>query len=101
MRALLFTVSTSLNLDAAPRSRAGAAAAVGETSAELGYALGIATMGALGTVVYRLSLDQTVADPSDAREGIVAAVDAFADSPDPHGMPKSTGCTLSARYSVR
>jgi DHA2 family multidrug resistance protein-like MFS transporter len=42
-----------LIIGAAPPERAGAAAALSETSSELGGALGIATLGSFGTATYR------------------------------------------------
>jgi MFS transporter, DHA2 family, multidrug resistance protein len=42
-----------LIVGSAPPERAGAAAAVSETSSELGGALGIAILGSIGTAVYR------------------------------------------------
>jgi DHA2 family multidrug resistance protein-like MFS transporter len=49
----VYTLSTDLIVSAARPSRAGTAGAVGETSAELGGALGIALLGSLGVAVYR------------------------------------------------
>ena len=49
----VFTLATDLIIGAAPPERAGAAAAISETSAELGGALGIAVFGSIGTAVYR------------------------------------------------
>jgi MFS transporter, DHA2 family, multidrug resistance protein len=49
----VFTLATDMTVGAAPPERAGAAAAVSETSAELGGALGIAILGSIGTAVYR------------------------------------------------
>ena len=49
----VFTLATDLTVGTAPPERAGAAAAVSETSAELGGALGIAILGSIGTAVYR------------------------------------------------
>ena len=46
------TLGTGLVVGAAPADRAGAASAVSETGAELGGALGIATLGSLATAVY-------------------------------------------------
>jgi MFS transporter, DHA2 family, multidrug resistance protein len=51
--ALVFTLATDLIVGAAPTERAGAAAAISETSSELGGALGIAILGSIGTAVYR------------------------------------------------
>jgi DHA2 family multidrug resistance protein-like MFS transporter len=49
----VFTLGTDLIVGAAPRERAGAAAAISETSSELGGALGIAILGSIGTAIYR------------------------------------------------
>jgi DHA2 family multidrug resistance protein-like MFS transporter len=47
------TLATDLVLGAAPPARAGAAAAISETSSEFGGALGIALLGSVVTVIYR------------------------------------------------
>ncbi|HXT96650.1 MAG TPA: MFS transporter [Polyangia bacterium] len=49
----VITVGTDLVVGAAPPARAGAAAAISETSSELGGALGIAILGSIGTAIYR------------------------------------------------
>jgi MFS transporter, DHA2 family, multidrug resistance protein len=49
----VFTLGTELVVGAAPPERAGAAAALSETSSELGGALGIAILGSVGTAIYR------------------------------------------------
>ena len=49
----IFILATNLIVGSAPAERAGAAAAVSETSSELGGALGIAVLGSIGTAVYR------------------------------------------------
>jgi DHA2 family multidrug resistance protein-like MFS transporter len=49
-------VSTGLVMGIAPPERAGAAAAISETGAELGGALGIAVMGSVATAVYRAAM---------------------------------------------
>jgi DHA2 family multidrug resistance protein-like MFS transporter len=50
------TVGTDLIVGAAPPERAGAAAALSETSSELGGALGIAILGSLGAAIYRSAI---------------------------------------------
>jgi DHA2 family multidrug resistance protein-like MFS transporter len=73
------TIGTHLVVSAAPSERAGAAAALNETSGQLGFALGIAALGSLGAVAYRgsLSPDVTGALPVEAaaaaREGLAGA----------------------------
>jgi MFS transporter, DHA2 family, multidrug resistance protein len=49
----VFTMGTDLVIGAAPPERAGAAAAISETSSELGGALGIALLGSIGAAIYR------------------------------------------------
>jgi len=52
----VFTLGTALVVGAAPPAQAGAAAALSETSSELGGALGIALLGSLGTAIYRAAI---------------------------------------------
>ncbi|MBM4421423.1 MAG: MFS transporter [Chloroflexi bacterium] len=49
----IFTLTNALIMTAAPPERAGAAAGLSETSAELSGALGIAVFGSLGVALYR------------------------------------------------
>jgi DHA2 family multidrug resistance protein-like MFS transporter len=69
-------------VDAAPPEQAGSAAAVGETTQELGGALGIAILGSVLNVVYRSGMSGSVPDgvPASAREpatdNLPAALDA-------------------------
>jgi MFS transporter, DHA2 family, multidrug resistance protein len=49
----VFTLATDMIVGSAPPERAGAAAAISETSSEFGGALGIAILGSIGTAVYR------------------------------------------------
>ena len=76
------TLATDLAVGAAPPERAGAAAALAETSAELGGALGIAILGVIGTRIYRGQLagarpagtpPATAAAARDTLGGAVAA----------------------------
>ncbi|MGQ0639149.1 MAG: MFS transporter, partial [Gemmatimonadaceae bacterium] len=55
-----FTLTTDLIVGAAPPERAGAAAAMSETSAEFGGALGIAVFGSIGIAVYRSMLNRAL-----------------------------------------
>lgn len=68
---LTFTTSTDLVIGSAPPERAGAAAALTETSAELGGALGIAVLGTLGMALYRARVMDTL--PADTPPAAVAA----------------------------
>ncbi|MDM0043062.1 MFS transporter [Variovorax dokdonensis] len=58
----VFTLSVDLMVGAAPPERAGAAAAIQETSSELGGALGIAMLGSMTVAVYRMTLGQAAPD---------------------------------------
>jgi MFS transporter, DHA2 family, multidrug resistance protein len=56
----VYTLAADLMVGAATPQRAGAAAGISETSSELGGALGIAVLGAVGTAVYRGEIDSAV-----------------------------------------
>ena len=64
-------VATDLVVGSAPVEGAGAAAAISETSSELGGALGIAIFGSIGTAVYRLAMWDAV--PSSLTPSAVEA----------------------------
>lgn len=51
------SLGTGLTMTSAPPEKAGSAAALSETSGELGIALGVASMGMVGTAVYQLEAD--------------------------------------------
>jgi DHA2 family multidrug resistance protein-like MFS transporter len=72
----LFTLTTDLIVGSAPPERAGAAAAISETSAEFGGALGIALYGSIGVAVYRsIMADALPAGvPPDAAEAALATL---------------------------
>jgi DHA2 family multidrug resistance protein-like MFS transporter len=53
----LFTLTNDMIIGSAPPERAGAAAGLSETAAELGGAVGIAVFGSIGVAVYRTALD--------------------------------------------
>jgi DHA2 family multidrug resistance protein-like MFS transporter len=82
---------TNIVLGAAPPEKAGSAASMMETSGEFGVALGVATMGSLGTLVYRSQLagarpaDVPAAAAHIARESAPAAVAAAQQLPAPLG----------------
>lgn len=73
----LVTLSSGIVVGSAPPEKAGSAAAMSETSAELGFALGIAALGSVGTAVYRHQIgDQLPLDLSP--EALAAARDTLA-----------------------
>jgi DHA2 family multidrug resistance protein-like MFS transporter len=56
----VFTLATDVVIGSAPVERAGAAAAISETSSEFGGALGIAVLGSIGAAVYRGTMTATL-----------------------------------------
>jgi DHA2 family multidrug resistance protein-like MFS transporter len=87
-----FTLTTDLIVGAAPPERAGAAAAMSETSAEFGGALGIAVFGSIGVAVYRTMLNRSLpaslpADVTEsARATLAGALDVSSRLPDETGQ---------------
>jgi DHA2 family multidrug resistance protein-like MFS transporter len=87
----LTALGYNIVLGAAPPAKAGSAAAMSSTAGELGIALGIASLGSLGSAVYRGRLDGHIpagtssGAAQSARESIVDAVTAAARLPAPIG----------------
>jgi DHA2 family multidrug resistance protein-like MFS transporter len=87
----VFTMATDLIVGTAPPERAGMAAALSETSTELGGALGIAMLGSLVTAVYRTAMSAVVlvdvpsAAVETARDTIGGAAAAAATLPERTG----------------
>jgi DHA2 family multidrug resistance protein-like MFS transporter len=83
------SLATGIVVGSVTPDKAGSAAALSETSAELAFALGIATLGSLGSAVYRAqvgpqlpsALPVHVAEP--ARDSLAGAVAAATALPDP------------------
>jgi MFS transporter, DHA2 family, multidrug resistance protein len=69
----LFTLTNDLIIGSVPPERAGAAAGISETAAELGGALGIAVFGSIGTAVYRGQVIDGVPDGIDQTAAAAAA----------------------------
>ena len=84
---LAFTVSTGAVLVAVPADRAGAASAISETGLELGVALGIAVLGTIQDVGYRLLLGRVPSGlpgrVADAAEQSLATLAGAIDPGDP------------------
>jgi DHA2 family multidrug resistance protein-like MFS transporter len=72
------TLGTNLIVGSVPVEKASSAASTSETSGQLGYALGIAVLGSIVTVVYRLRLPEvnglTAAQQAAAGESISGAL---------------------------
>ncbi|WP_160050899.1 MULTISPECIES: MFS transporter [unclassified Nocardiopsis] len=76
----LMVLVVDLVIASAPREKSGSASSLSETCSEVGMALGVATLGALGTAVYRSRISEAVLPgvPSGrteaARDGLPGAV---------------------------
>jgi MFS transporter, DHA2 family, multidrug resistance protein len=87
----VFGLTTELIVGSAPPERAGAASGISETGAELGGALGIASLGSVGVAVYRSQLADTLPAgiPADAaaaaRDTLGSAVAVAGQLPDQLG----------------
>ena len=74
------TLGTNLVVGSAPVEKAGSAAAIAQTGNEFGYALGIGTLGSIGTAVYRAQIASALpsgisrASASSARDTLAGAV---------------------------
>ena len=66
----VFTLTTDTVVSSAPQERAGSAAALSETGAELGGATGIALLGSVGTAIYRGGMARAMPSgvPAEAAE---------------------------------
>jgi MFS transporter, DHA2 family, multidrug resistance protein len=86
-----FTLTNDLIIGSAPPKRAGAAAGVSETAAEVGGALGIAVLGSIGVAVYRRGVDDVLpgtlsTEEADAAQGTLGgALEVAAGQPTPFG----------------
>jgi MFS transporter, DHA2 family, multidrug resistance protein len=110
-----FTLGVDRIIAAAPPRRAGAAAALSETSSELGGALGVAVLGSIATAIYRGDLIRAALPgvSGEARktalDSVGGAIGAASRSPSAgprcsrrHVSPSPTPCrrpSLSARRS--
>lgn len=88
------SLTTDLLVGAAPPERAGAAAALSETSSEFGGALGIAVLGSVAAAVYRGRMQDAVpaglaAEATEAARGTVGGAFAMARQ-----LPAEAGNTL-------
>nr|WP_315501971.1 MFS transporter [Actinomyces oris] len=94
---LAFTVSTGAVLGAVPADRAGAASAISETGLELGVALGIAMLGTIQDVGYRLLLGRVPSGlPGRVAEAAEQSLATLAGAIDP-GDPGQAELMVQAR----
>jgi DHA2 family multidrug resistance protein-like MFS transporter len=89
----VFTLTNDLIIGSVAPERAGAAAGLSETSAELGGALGIAFFGSIGVAIYRGAIADGIlatvpAEASEAaRDTLGGAVEVAGDLPAQVGVP--------------
>lgn len=91
-----FTLTTDLVVNAAPPERAGAAAAISETSAEFGGAFGIAVLGSVMTAIYRGAMSKVIPadmprDAAEAAQGTLGGAVAVASE-----LPAEAGAIILA-----
>jgi len=90
----LVTLSIGLIMGAAPREKAGAAAALNETSGQFGFAFGLAALGSIGAAVYDSRFTPPAGVPAHAAE---AARESLADAVTAaHGLPTGQAGALLA-----
>lgn len=103
----VFTLTTDVIIGTAPAERAGAAAAISETSAELGGALGIAIFGSIGVAVYRAAMADAVpagvpdAATDAARATLGGAIDAARTLPAAVGAPLTQAASEAFLRGIR
>lgn len=88
----LMTLVTTMVIAAAPKEKSGSAASLTETCSELGLALGVATLGAVGTAVYRSAF--TVPDGLSEQASATAADSLAGAASTAEGLPAETAAAL-------
>ncbi|MFF2113445.1 MFS transporter [Rhodococcus koreensis] len=84
-------LGTGVVVGSVPSAKAGSAAAMSETSAEFGYAIGLAVVGSHGALVYRTQLAIAPDVPGELAEGHAKALPALQIRPrnsGPRGTPE-------------
>jgi len=90
------SLGTNIVVGAVPPEKAGSAAALNETAGQLGYALGIAALGSVGTAIYRSRIGASMPEgvPADAARG---AHDTLAGALNvAQSLPDRVGSALTA-----
>jgi DHA2 family multidrug resistance protein-like MFS transporter len=102
----VFTLSTDLMVGSVAPERAGSAAALSETSAELGGALGVAVLGSIGTFLYRRAMDGVPLAPASvdvgaARRTLGAALSIAKEIGGPEGSALSEHARTAFMHSFQ
>ena len=102
----MVTLGTGIMMGFVAPERAGAAAALQETSSEFGFSLGIAALGSLGTLVYRgmlsgnLPAGLTEAQTHAATETLAGAVSVAAGLSDGAPLLTAAGTAFTAALQL-
>jgi DHA2 family multidrug resistance protein-like MFS transporter len=101
----VFTLATDVMVGSVAPERAGAAAALSETSSELGGALGIALLGSIGTFAYRRAMEaaplSATRDAASARRTLSAVLAAARELDGPARTELVESAHLAFTHSVR
>lgn len=90
----LVSLSGDLAVGSAPREKAGAAAAMLQTSGEFAFALGVAVLGSLGTYVWQRSIAASVPPDLPDAEALLAADSLAGVMAEAENMPGGIGSNL-------
>src|SRR5690606_3390586 len=100
----LLALGMHLIVGSAPPEKAGSASSLTQVSTEFGCGLGVATVGALGTAVYRLQMAIPDAVPAEAaaraRENVAEGVAVAAELPSPDVLAAAREAFTVALNSV-
>jgi MFS transporter, DHA2 family, multidrug resistance protein len=91
--------TTGLIVGTAPPEQAGSASAMSETSAEFGGALGVAILGSLGTLVYRMTMDGVDLSGLNAAQKLAASATLAGAVETAKAMGETTPAWLEAARS--
>ncbi|MFU1793336.1 MFS transporter [Paenibacillus azoreducens] len=92
----LMTLTPDMIVGSAPPEKAGSAGALSQTSAEVGFALGIAVLGSIGTAVYRNQITSSM-PAMVPHEAIGTASDSLVGAAEAaRNLPDSLGAALLA-----
>jgi DHA2 family multidrug resistance protein-like MFS transporter len=87
-------LGTGLILGSAPPEKAGSASSISETSGELGIALGLATLGTLGTAIYRTQISDAIPSDISATAATIASESIAGATTVAQDLPGQLGAAL-------
>ena len=92
----LLTLGTGLVIGSVPPEKAGSASSLSQIANEFGYAVGIATVGTIGTLVYRTRMADAVPSGVPAEAARAARESVAGASAAAGGLPHQIGAALLA-----